>query len=405
MAAFRFRLHTGIPPVSVADWRQAARRRVPEVAWSYIDGAAADQITLTENVAGFSRWRLHQRSLAGVSAPNLATQVGGIPISLPVALAPTGASGLAHWSGEPAAARAAEACGTRLILSTAGSYRVEEVAQATAEDHWFQIYPVGARARTGALVERVRAAGYRALFVTVDVQTLGNREGERRWNFTLPWTVTPARALHLARHGRWVYEAMRHKRIAAAHFLDEARHAAAEAAAASESGMVEAAKSKEQLLKLLQPDMSWDDVAWIRDRWDGPLYVKGILHPDDAAHAVDVIGANGVVVSNHGGRQLDRCLATIDALPAIAARIGDRAEVFLDGGIRRGSDVITALALGARAVFVARPFLYGLAAAGEEGVRSVIEIFREEIARDLTLMGCPSVTALDRSWLAERPAA
>jgi len=399
MGAFRFRLNTGVEPVSVAEWRELARRSVPEVAWSYIDGGADDQVTLGENVTAYAKWRLQQRSLAGIPEPDLAVRVAGIPLSLPVALAPTGASGLAHWTGEPAAARAAEACGTRLVLSTAGSYRVEEVAGATAENHWFQVYPVGARERTGALIDRVRGAGCRALFVTVDVQTLGNREGERRWNFTLPWTVTPGRALHLARHWRWVYQAMRHKRIAAAHFLDEARHAASAAAEASESGMVEAAKSKEQLLKLLQPDMNWDDVAWIRDRWDGPMYVKGILHPDDAAHAVDVIGAEGVVVSNHGGRQLDRCLATIDALPAIAARIGDRADVFIDGGIRRGSDVITALALGAKAVFVARPFLYGLAAGGEAGVRSVIEILRDEISRDLILMGCPSVAALDRSWL------
>ena len=158
--------------------------------------------------------------------------------------------------------------------------------------------------------------------------------------------------------------------------------------------------SKEELLKLLQSDMKWDDIARVRDQWKGPLYVKGILDADDAAHAVDAIGADGVAASNHGGRQLDRCLATIDALPAIAARIGDRADIYLDGGIRRGNDVIVALALGAKAVFVGRPYLYGLAAAGEDGVRSVLEILREEITRGLTLMGCPSVHALDRSWLA-----
>ncbi|MCB2072465.1 MAG: alpha-hydroxy-acid oxidizing protein [Novosphingobium sp.] len=401
MGAFRFRLGTGVPPFNVAEWRERARRRLPEVAWSYIDGGADDRLTLSENVSSFRRWRLRMRSATGVNAPDLATSVAGTEISLPLALAPIGAAGLAHWTAEPAAARAAESCGTRLVLSTASSYRLEEVAEATQENHWFQLYPMGGRERIGLLIDRARAAGYTALFVTVDVPAVGNREGERRWNFTLPWTVTPRRALHMLRHWQWVYEALRHKRIAAIHFLDEAEAAAEAAAKASGlgAGMAQAEASKEALLKLLQSDLSWDDVRWMRERWKGPLYIKGILDPDDAAFAVDDIGADGVVVSNHGGRQLDRSLATIDALPAIVGRIGERAEVFLDGGIRRGTDVITALALGAKAVFVGRPFLYGLAAEGESGVRAVIETLREELRRDLLLMGCPSVSALDRSWL------
>jgi L-lactate dehydrogenase (cytochrome) len=154
---------------------------------------------------------------------------------------------------------------------------------------------------------------------------------------------------------------------------------------------------------LIQSDMTWEDLAWIRDQWHGPLYVKGVLDADDAARAVDQIGCQGVVVSNHGGRQLDRSPAAIEALPAIAARIGDRAEVFLDGGVRRGSDVITALALGAKAVFIGRPYLYGLGAAGEQGVREVIELFRAEIARNLILMGCPASRALNREWVMPAP--
>lgn len=405
MGVFRFRLSTGVPPLNVAEWREKARRRLPDVAWSYLDGGADDRITLSENTSSFRRWRLRMRSATGVNAPDLATTIAGTPISMPLALAPIGAAGLAHWTAEPAAARAAESCGTRLVLSTASSYRLEELAEATQENHWFQLYPMGGRERIGLLLDRARAAGYTALFVTVDVPAVGNREGERRWNFTLPWTVTPRRALHMLRHWRWVYEALHHKRIAAIHFLDEAKAAAEAAAKASElsGGIAQAEASKEALLKLLQSDLSWDDVRWMRERWKGPLYIKGILDPEDAAFAVDDIGADGVVVSNHGGRQLDRCLATIDALPAIVERIGERAEVFLDGGIRRGTDAIAALALGAKAVFVGRPFLYGLAAAGEDGVRSVIETFREELNRDLMLMGCPSVSALDRSWLIPAP--
>ncbi|MCB2058913.1 MAG: alpha-hydroxy-acid oxidizing protein [Novosphingobium sp.] len=405
MGAFRFRLNTGVPPLNVAEWREKARRKVPDVAWSYIDGGADDMVTVSQNVSSFRRWRLRMRSATGVNAPDLATIVAGTPISMPLALAPIGAAGLAHWTGEPAAARAAESCGTRLALSTASSYRLEELAEATQENHWFQLYPMGGRERIGLLIDRARAAGYTALFVTVDVPAVGNREGERRWNFTLPWTVTPGRALHMLRHWKWVYEALRYKRNAAIHFLDEAK-AAAEAAAQSSGlggGLAQAEASKGALLKLLQSDLSWDDVRWMRERWKGPLYIKGILDPEDAAHAVDEIGADGVVVSNHGGRQLDRCVPSVNALPAIVERIGDRAEVFLDGGVRRGTDVITAVALGARAVFIGRPFLYGLAASGEDGVRSVIETFREELHRDLMLMGCPSVSALDRSWLISAP--
>jgi L-lactate dehydrogenase (cytochrome) len=409
VSTFRFRLDPGVPPVNVEEWRQAARRKLPGLAWGYIDGGADDLVTKQACEAGFRRWRLRQRSLTGTIAPDLSATIGKTEISLPVALCPVGATGLVHWTGEPAVARAAEACGTRLMLSTAASYRAEEVADATQENHFFQLYPVGRRERIKALLDRVRAAGYEAMFVTTDVQTVGNREDERRWQFTLPWTVTPARAVHMTRHWRWVYEALKHRRLASAHHGDEARLRASEEGGAAPTGkltsaLAEAEASQKHLAKILiQSDMTWDDLAWIRDQWQGPLYVKGVLDPDDAAKAVDEIGCQGVVVSNHGGRQLDRSPASIEVLPAIAERIGDRAEVFLDGGVRRGSDVITALALGAKAVFIGRPYLYGLAAGGEQGVREVIELFRSEIARDMILMGCPASKALDRNWLIPAP--
>jgi L-lactate dehydrogenase (cytochrome)/(S)-mandelate dehydrogenase len=188
--------------------------------------------------------------------------------------------------------------------------------------------------------------------------------------------------------------------MAAVHFLETAK--AAPAPPKQEGALAAAANSSARLASQIQADLSWDDVKWMRDRWPGAFYVKGILDPDDAERAV-AIGADGVVVSNHGGRQLDRCLASIDALPAIAARLRGRAEVFLDGGVRRGTDVITALCLGASAVFVGRPFLYGLAAGGEAGVRAVLDLLREEITRDMTLMGCASVADLGREWLAMPP--
>jgi len=402
MGPFRFRFGAGVPPLSVEDWRQRALRKLPDLALNYIEGGADDLTTRNENMEAFRAWRLRQRVLTGFSNPDLTTTIAGTEVSLPVALAPVGAMGVGHYAGDAAAARAAESCGTRLILSTASSYNLEEVGAATEENHFFQLYPIGGHERLAKLLDRARAAGFTALFVTVDVMTLGNREGERRWNFVLPWTVTPARALQLLPHWKWIYRTLKHKRIASSHYLEMAREVEEEKRAAAgglAQGLKDAVTSRETLASLMMNELDWDDIAFIRDRWSGPLYIKGILDPDDAALAVDRIGADGVVVSNHGGRQLDRALARIDALPAIAQRIGDRAEVYLDGGVRRGTDVITALCLGARGVFIGRPFLYGLICEGESGVRSVLEIFREEIKRNLILMGCPSVADLNLNWL------
>jgi L-lactate dehydrogenase (cytochrome)/(S)-mandelate dehydrogenase len=213
----------------------------------------------------------------------------------------------------------------------------------------------------------------------------------------------------MARHWRWVRDALKHRRLASAHHADEARLRLREKGEAIPGGRLTAALAEAEAARrnlarvLIQSDMTWDDIAWIRDQWPGPLYLKGVLDADDAARAVDQVGCEGVVVSNHGGRQLDRSPASIEALPEIAARIGDRAEVFLDGGVRRGSDVITALALGAKAVFIGRPYVYGLAAGGEQGVKDVIELLRAEIARDLILMGCPASNMLNRDWVIPAP--
>ena len=394
----QFRLRHGVPPVSVEDWGKLARRRLPGMSLAYLEGGADDLLTVKENISAYQRWRLRTLQLTGVSNPDLTTTIAGTQVSMPVACAPTGASGLSHYSGDVAAARAAEKAGTRICLSTAASYKLEEVAEATEQNHWFQLYTFGTPERVAELIARAKASGYTALFVTVDVPTLGNREGERRWHMQPPWTVTPPRALHLMKHWRWVWEAIAHRRMAGAHYLESDMGQTHESGVMS--GIAEAMKSAANMQRqMMQTDLTWDDIKWFRDQWPGPMYIKGILDPDDAARAVDEVGAQGVVVSNHGGRQLERCLASVDALPAIVDRIGDRAEVYLDGGVRRGTDVITALALGAKAVFIGRPYLYGLAAAGEAGVGSILEIFREEIKRALILMGCPSTAALDRSWL------
>ena len=396
MKAYKFSLWDSSSPISVEGYRQRARKRLPKMAWAYVDGGADDLVTLRENVDAFSRYRLKPRVLTGAASPDLATVIAGTPVSMPIGLAPTGVSGLSHWRGDVASSLGAERAGTRAVVSSACCYSLEEIAEATEHDHWFQLYPFADREHVGSLIDRVEAAGYTALFVTVDVPVVGNRQGERETGMGVPLALTPLRCLDFAMHPRWLIRQLMHKRSVPVHY---AEWAAKGAGPLPRSGDI-AATAVMQQLRMMQGDLNWDDLAWMRDRWKGKLYVKGVMHADDAARAVDEIGAEGVVVSNHGGRQLDRVQGTLDALPDIAQRIGDRAEVYLDGGVRRGNDVITALCLGAKAVFIGRPYLYGLAVSGEVGVEAVLRILREEMARDMVLLGCSSVADLDRSWLA-----
>lgn len=392
MANFTFQLSRSSRPISVEGYRRAARRRLPEMVWAYVDGGADGLVTMRANCSAFDRWRLRQRCLTGITEPRLDCVIAGTPLQIPVALAPTGITAMSHWSGDIAVARAAERQGTRSVLSTGSSYTLEEVAGACSQKHWFQLYPFGDKAKVGELMKRAERQGYSALFVTVDVPVRGNREGERETGMAVPVSLTPRSMFDAARHPRWWWAWLQHRRVAAIHYI--------EASASGPSAGVESVRVQE---RYMQGDLSWDDLRWMRDHWRGPLYVKGVLDPDDAARAVDEVGADGIVVSNHGGRQLDRASATLDALPAIADRVGDRAEVLLDGGIRRGSDVLIALALGARGVFIGRPYLYGLAARGEEGVADILSILRDDMARAMVLMGCPDIASLDRSWLIPAP--
>jgi L-lactate dehydrogenase (cytochrome)/(S)-mandelate dehydrogenase len=388
--AFQYRLRREAKPASVADWREAARRALPEMIWAYVEDGADARVTRDENEAAFGDWRLRQRCLTGCAAPGLSRRFAGETLALPVALAPTGMTGLSHWSGDIACARAAEGAGTRYVVSTAASYTVEEIAAATEAAHWFQLYCFGDRETVGGLMGRAQAAGYTALFLTVDTAVRGNRESEVRTGMTVPPTLTPGAAWDFLRHPRWTWAALAHRRTSPIHYAE------LEQARAGESELERAARVQ---ARLMQTDLDWDDLAWMRDRWPGKLYVKGVLDPEDAARAVLDAGADGVVVSNHGGRQLDQALSTLRALPAIRARLGGRGEVLLDGGIRRGGDVVKALALGADGVFIGRAYVYGLAAAGERGVAEVLKLLRDDLVRTLVLMGCPDVAELDPSWL------
>jgi isopentenyl diphosphate isomerase/L-lactate dehydrogenase-like FMN-dependent dehydrogenase len=387
---FEYRWRAPETLISVEDYRRAAARRVPRLVWDYIEGGADDLVTVRRNRGSFSRWSLRARVMTAYPERRLSTTVAGVDLALPVLLAPTGALGLSHWSGDLAAARAAEAAGTRLVLSTASSWSIEEVAAGTNADHFFQLYPGGDE--TATLMQRAWACGYRALFVTVDVPVLGNREGERRFGYTRSGTIgrtltlTPREALDMARHPRWVADLYRHGRGSMRNLL-------------AESGVGATFQSIEILHREIdRATFAWDDLEWIREHWPGTVYVKGVLDPEDAVRSV-ALGCEGVVVSNHGGRQLDHSLSALDALPPVVAAVGDRAEVLLDGGIRRGTDIVKALALGARAVLIGRPQIYGLIVGHERGVVDVLGIFRAELDRALALMGVQSVHELDRSWV------
>jgi isopentenyl diphosphate isomerase/L-lactate dehydrogenase-like FMN-dependent dehydrogenase len=385
IGGFRIAVRSSREPLTVSDWRERARRRVPDMVWAYIENGADDERALDGNVTAFDRWALRQRVLSGTSGVDLATAIAGQQLAMPIVFAPTGLAGAAHWHGDVGAARAAEEHGTRLILSSASTYSIEEVAAATSQPHWFQLYPWGDRALTGSLVRRAREAGYAALVVTVDVPVYGNRLREQRYGMTLPPTLTPARIASALTRPRWCYGYLRHRRTTLRN-LDPT-------GSAVRSVAIQSAQ--------LTASIDWDDLAWLRDIWPGPLLVKGILDADDAERCVG-LGADGVIISNHGGRQLGGAPATLDALPAVVGRVGDRAEVLVDGGIRCGRDVIVALALGARGCLIGRPLVYGLAGGGTRGASDILRILEAELRRDLTMMGLASIKEIDRSAILPR---
>ncbi|HEX7164554.1 MAG TPA: alpha-hydroxy acid oxidase [Trebonia sp.] len=394
MTTFKYKLSSRTGPITVEDYRRRARHAVPDMIWAFIDYGAEDLTTLQANRSAFGRYALRSRVLVGNEDVDLSTQVAGEQLSLPVLMCPAGLAGLAHWTGERGAAQAAERAGTLLVLSTAASYSYEEVAAATEKDHFFQLYPyhdpvspTGSlqNGLTQSLIHRAKKSGYKAMFVTVDTPVPGNRESERTRGMGKPPVLTPKRIAGAALKPKWAYGFVRHRRVSLRNLVEEV-------------GMKAAIDGISRQEKLFRPEMSWDDFAWMRDQWQGPLYIKGVLDADDAERAVDM-GASGVVVSNHGGRQLDGAPATLDALPAIVKRVGNRAEVLLDGGVRRGTDVIKALCLGATAVCVGRPYFYGLAVDGPAGAEHVISIFREEMRRAMTLMGVKTVKDLSPEWL------
>ena len=368
---------------NVADARRLARRRVPKVVFDYVDGGADDEVAMRRNEAAFSEVTLRPKMGTGCVDPELGTEVLGTALALPVVLAPCGLVRLLHPDGAAGAARAAAERGTVSVLSTVAGSTLEEVVGDAKVPMWFQLYAAGGLPEAESLCDRARAAGIDLLMVTVDTPILGNRTRDVHNGVAPPLRVDARNAVPLGAQvllrPRWAVQL------------------AATGIRLSTSGAGPAGHGSGMLTGVASP-FTWSDVARLRARWPGHLVVKGVLTGDDARRAVDA-GADAVVVSNHGGRQLDGAPATLRVLPEVVQALGGRVPVLVDSGVRRGAHVVAALALGARAVMIGRPYLFGLAAAGERGVARVLEVLETEMRRTMILLGCPSVADLGPEWV------
>jgi len=378
------------PPyvINIEDLRRAAKRRLPRVIFDYIDGGAEAELTLRANCRAFEAVTFRPRCAVATSTCDLRTTVVGTPLSMPLILAPVGSSRLIYPRGEEAAARTAGGAGIAYTLSTLSGCCLEDVAAASKGPVWYQLYLLGGRDCALSAIERARTAGFSALVVTIDTPVAGLRERDLRNGVKELLTRKLGPMLPFANQfltkPRWL----------AGFVADGGLMKFPNVVVPGEGPMLYADVGT----ALEQSMVSWPDLYWIREAWRGPIVVKGVHTRDDARRAVDA-GANALVVSNHGGRQLDGVAPTLRVLPEVLASVGDRIEVLLDGGIRRGSDIAKALCLGARAVLVGRAYAYGLGAAGGAGVARSIEILRTDLIRTLKLLGCPSTAELDRSYV------
>jgi len=371
---------------NIADLRKRAKQRLPRAMFGYLDGFAEDGVSGNRNRSAFSDYQLLPRVLVDVSHIDLSTRILGQPADLPIICAPVALPRLFHYQGEMAAAAAAAAAGAIYTLSTLSSTSIEQVATIPGPK-WFQLYMYRDKGLVKELIDRAQASGYQALCLTVDASIGGNREQDLRNGFSIPPRPTLKTILETARHLSWCWDYLTKPRITTANVSGD---------------RIAGSKKKTTLLEYvadqLTPAITWRDVEWLRQQFDGPLLIKGVLSPDDAAKAVQH-GAEGIVLSNHGGRQLDHCPASIEMLPAIKEQVGSQLEVIIDGGIRRGTDVIKALALGAAACMVGRPYIFGLSAGGTAGVTKALELLRAEIIRDMQLLGCPSLAELNQDFI------
>jgi L-lactate dehydrogenase (cytochrome) len=376
---------------SVADLRAIARRRLPRGVFDYIDGGAEDERTMAANAAAFAAVTFRPRVLRDVGEVDPSTTLLGRPLPLPLVLAPTGFSRIADPDGELAVARAAARAGLPYTLSTLSTRSIEEVAAAGAGPKWFQVYVWRDRGLVKEMIGRAATAGYEALVLTVDTAVLGRRERDVRRGFSLPPKIGLSTLVDGALHPGWTWRFLRSDPIRFANVRD----------AASVGDGSTAVTLSEYVNTQFDPGLSWRDVEWMRSVWAGPLIIKGVQTVDDARLAADA-GVEAIALSNHGGRQLDSAPATLDLVAPVADAVGDRLEIICDGGVRRGSDIVKAVALGARACMAGRAYLYGLGAAGERGVDHVLGLLDADVRRTMALVGASSVAELGRE-LVELP--
>ncbi|MDQ2950727.1 MAG: alpha-hydroxy-acid oxidizing protein [Chloroflexota bacterium] len=374
--------------LNIADLRRLARQRLPRVVFDYIDGGADDEITLGRSTRVYDEVYLRPRSAVALESCDLGTTVLGTKLALPFLLGPIGSTRMFYPRGESAAAKAAGDAGTVYALSTVSGTRIEDVRAASKGPLWYQLYLVGGHEVAKKAIARARAAGFVALVVTIDTPVAGNRERDIRAGTPALLTRDPLKILPFAgqffSRPRWVLD-----------FLSDGGLMSFPNIVLDDGPMRYADVSS----ALSRSVVAWADLQWIRKEWDGPIVVKGVHTADDARRAVDLAGAEAIVVSNHGGRQLDGVAPTLRVLPEVVDAVAGRTQILMDGGIRRGSDIVKALCLGADAVLIGRAYAYGVAAGGAPGVARAIEILRTELVRTMKLLGCPSVAQLDRSFI------
>jgi L-lactate dehydrogenase (cytochrome) len=371
---------------TIEDLRILAKRRVPRMFYDYADSGSWTEGTYRANSQEFQAIKLRQRVAVDMTDRTLASTMVGQDVAMPVALAPTGLTGMQHADGEILAARAAAKAGVPFTLSTMSICSIEDVAQNTTAPFWFQLYVMRDRDFINRLIDRAKAAGCSALVLTLDLQILGQRHKDIRNGLSTPPKPTLANMINLATKPRWCWNMLHTKRRS---FGNIHGHV---------TGVADMSSLSSWTATQFDPRLSWDDVKRIQERWGGKLILKGILDPEDAEMAANT-GADALIVSNHGGRQLDGAVSSIAALPGIVDAVGSRIEVLMDSGIRSGQDVLKAVALGARGVFIGRAFLYGLGALGEEGVAMALDIIRRELDVTMALCGKRDIHAVDRSIL------
>lgn len=367
----------------VFDLQDLARRRVPQMFYDYADSGSWSEGTYRDNEAAFAKYRLRQRVAVNIDERSVASKMIGQDVSIPVALAPVGLTGMQHANGEILAARAAAKFGVPFTLSTMSICSIEDVAEATGEPFWYQLYVMRDRGFVEDMIARAKAARCSALVLTLDLQVLGQRHKDVKNGLTAPPKPSPAVLLDLLFKPRWCFEMLGAKRRTFGNIVGHAK------------GVDSMSSLSEWTHKQFDPQLDWKSIEWIKERWDGPLILKGINDVEDAKIAAKT-GADAIIVSNHGGRQLDGAAASIDVLGPIVDAVSDKIEVHFDSGIRSGQDVFKALALGAKSTYIGRAYIYGLGAMGEEGVTKALEIIRNELDITMGLCGETDITKVGR---------